>query len=157
MSLAQARLRIVPLSLKEANEYVATHHRHHKPVTGHRFSLGVVDLEGELVGVAICGRPVARMIDWHTSLEILRIATDGTDNACSALYGACRRVAKEMGFARILTYTLESEPGTSLRAAGWVQVSTSSGGEWGRPSRARKNVAPTTPKRRWEVAFSAAA
>lgn len=147
-------MKVVPLTLREANGYVAEHHRHHKPVRGHRFSLGAMH-DGQLVGVAIIGRPVARMIDQYRVCEVLRVATDGTPHACSALYGAARRTAKAMGFARIITYTLTSEPGTSLRAAGWVCAGETEGGEWGRPSRARQIVAPIEPKRRWEVVFTA--
>lgn len=156
-----ARLTVVPLTLREANEFVAVFHRHHKPVVGHRFSLGVMrhwsDTCKTLVGVAICGRPVARMTDWRTTVEVVRLATDGTQNACSALYGAARATAKAMGFQRITTFTLLSEPGTSLRAAGWTQTGVTEGGEWGRPSRSRQVVAPTEPKRRWEVRFEGAA
>jgi len=145
------RLYIVPLTLKEANDFVAVHHRHHKPVVGHRFSIGTMDEANQLRGVLIAGRPVARMTDWHTTLEVLRVATDGCRNACSVLYGAAKRIARHMGFERILTFTLETELGTSLKAAGWIQTGQTGGGEWGRPSRAREIVAPITPKRRWEL------
>src|SRR6185437_13836615 len=93
-------LSVVPLDLAEANAFVAAHHRHHKPVVGHRFSIGAV-VNGELVGVAIVGRPVARMRDDGLTVEITRLCTDGTKNACSFLYGACARGAFALGFKRI--------------------------------------------------------
>ena len=80
------------MELKEANAFVAKYHRHHGPVTGHRFSLGCVRREDQgLCGVAIVGRPLARKINDKTTVEVLRLCTDGTPNACSALYGACLR------------------------------------------------------------------
>lgn len=94
------------------------YHRHSRPTVGHKFSVGVAD--DELRGVAIVGRPVSRHLDDGTTLEITRVCTDGTPNACSMLYGACRRAAKAMGYARILTYTLPNEGGASLRAAGFI-------------------------------------
>jgi hypothetical protein len=152
MNKAQSRLTIVPLTLRESNAFVAQHHRHHKPARGCRFCLGVLDQDGTLRGVCIVGRPVARMVDQRKVCEVVRLATDGTPNACSALYGAAGRVAKAMGFEQIITYTLTTEPGTSLRAAGWVEVGETDGGSWDRPSRERTDKAPIIPKRRWEAA-----
>jgi hypothetical protein len=114
------RMIIRTCSLRDANAYVAQWHRHCRPTVGHKFSLAVVDADGGGIhGVAIVGRPVARGLDDGLTLEVNRVATDGTRNACSMLYGAARRAARELGYARIVTYILESEPGTSLRAAGW--------------------------------------
>lgn len=118
---------IRPLSLKEANAFVATLHRHNKPTSGHKYSLGCYK-NGVLVGVAIVGRPLARMLDDGQTLEVLRVCTDGTKNANSKLYGACVRVAKEMGYRTIYTYTLKSESGSSLRAAGWTEDGEAGGG-----------------------------
>lgn len=146
------RLTVVPLTLREANAFVAEHHRHHKPARGCRFCLGLVDELGQLRGVAIVGRPMARMIDQGKVCEVVRLATDGTQNACSMLYGACRRVAREMGFERVITYILESEPGTSLKAAGWTRAGETAGGTWSRPSRGRDDKHPLEPKVRWEAA-----
>ena len=115
------KLTIVPLSLRQANAVVAELHRHHKPARGHKFSIGVHDGE-HLVGAAIVGRPVARAYDDGRTLEVNRTATDGTPNANSALYGAAWRVAKEMGYDRLITYTQEGESGASLRGAGWKIV-----------------------------------
>src|SRR4051794_3010490 len=101
----------------------------HPPPRGHKFSVAVE--EGvEVVGVAICGRPVSRCLDDGLTLEVLRVCTTDTPNACSALYGAARRVAKEMGYQRIVTYTLASEAGTSLKASGWKQVADVAGRSW---------------------------
>jgi hypothetical protein len=96
---------------------------------------------------------VARLLDDGLTLEVNRVATDGCPNACSALYGACRRVAKEMGFRRILTYTLPEEGGASLRGAGWACAGEAGGRSWDKPGRRRVDKAPTCPKIRWEVAL----
>lgn len=152
----QSRLTIKPCELGEANAFVAKVHRHHKPTVGHRWSYCVVDEEGQTRGVAIVGRPVARAIDQHSIVEVLRVATDGCDNACSALYGAACRQQKAHGYNKAITYTLASEPGISLRAAGWRPVLVSDGGSWIRdaPGRSKKDVAPTIAKIRWECMCS---
>lgn len=117
-----------PISIREANAYVEKHHRHHGAKTGCRFAIAAYDDDG-LHGVAICSNPVARNADDGLTLEVARLCTDGTKNACSILYGACARIAKDMGFNKIQTYILESESGTSLKVTGWVCE-----GEAGRPS-----------------------
>ena len=106
-------LRLRPISLRDANEYVRQHHRHHKPVAGHKFSIGC-EADGELVGVIIAGRPVSRYLDDGFTLEVTRLCTNGAKNACSFLYGAAARAAAAMGYKRIITYTLESENGASF-------------------------------------------
>ena len=106
------------VELRDANDFVAKLHRHHAPCTGHRFSLGV-QTEAGLCGVAICGRPVGRMIPQSEVLEVNRCCTDGTRNACSWLYTAAARCAREMGFRAVITYTNVNEDGASLRACGW--------------------------------------
>lgn len=146
-----SRLRHTRIKLNEANAFVADLHRHHKPVVGHLFSLGAV-LEGKLVGVAIVGRPVARMRDDGLTAEVTRLCTDGTKNACSFLYGASARAAFALGFVRIGTYILASEPGTTLRAAGWRLIGQTQGGSWSRPSRGREDEHPTEPKLLFEAA-----
>jgi hypothetical protein len=146
------RLHLVPLRLREANEAVAMFHRHHKPVRGHLFSIGVADEEGNLVGAAIIGRPVARMLDDKLTAEVTRLVVrEGYPNACSMLYSASWRAARAMGYTRMVTYVLESESGVSLKASGWVRVGEAGGGSWSRPSRPRSDKAPTCPKVRWEV------
>lgn len=138
--LRRVALQIVPLTLKKANEYVAEHHRHHKPVVGHKFSIGVVDDEGELHGVCIVSRPIARHYDDGLTAEVTRTCTDGTPNANSALYGAAWRTAKGMGYRRLITYTQEGESGASLRGAGWTVVGERKArGSWAESSVALKD------------------
>lgn len=107
-----------PITLREANAYVVQNHRHHDRATGHKWSLGAYK-NGELCGVAIVGRPTGRRLDDGKTLEVTRLCTDGTRNACSFLYAAAARRARREGYAKIITFILQSEPGTSLRAAGW--------------------------------------
>lgn len=144
------RLSIERIDLGEANAFVRQHHRHHKPVIGHLFSLGAAK-EGKIVGVAIVGRPVARGRDDGVTAEITRLATDGTRNACSFLYGASARAAFALGFKRIGTYILASEPGTSLSAAGWRQIGEVRGRSWDTPSRPRVDKHPTQAKLLFEI------
>ena len=103
-------LEIVPMTLREANAFVEQNHRHHGPVVGHKFSIGISDGE-KIVGVAIVGRPVSRHLDDGWTLEVNRLCTDGSRNACSALYAAAWRAARAMGYKRLVTYILESETG----------------------------------------------
>lgn len=144
------KLRHVRIKLSEANEFVARLHRHHKPVVGHLFSIGAV-LGDELVGVAIVGRPVARMRDDGVTAEVTRLCTDGTRNACSFLYGASARAAFALGFQRIGTYILATESGGTLKAAGWRLIGETKGGSWSRPSRERSDKHPTQPKMLFET------
>lgn len=148
--MRQSTLDIVPITLRQAKEFVGEVHRHHGPPVGHRFSVGVENDEGELVGVAVMGRPVARAISQTKVLEVTRVATTGWPNACSALYGAACRIHKAHGFNHAITYTLASEPGTSLVAAGWKPVAYIRGRSWDTPSRRRGDVSPTDDKVRWE-------
>lgn len=130
-------LRLIPVTFKQAKEFVAEHHRHHKPPISHKFSVGVAAGE-QIVGVAMAGRPVARHYDDGYTLEVNRTATDGSDNANSMLYGAVRRAAKALGYRRVITYTQQGESGSSLRAAGWVKVKEiPPRAGWNTPARAR--------------------
>ena len=141
--------RMLPLTLAQANKLVLRWHRHHKPVIGYRFALGVA-LADELIGAAIVGRPVAAECDHYSTAEITRLVTNGHKNACSFLYAACARVAKEMGFWKIQTYILEDEPGTSLRAAGWQLEARTAGGNWNHSWRkGRREDQPLCRKQRW--------
>jgi hypothetical protein len=137
------------VELWEANEFVALHHRHHFKAQGHRFSLGAF-IGDKMVGVAIIGRPVARMTDHREVVEVTRLCTDGTPNACSKLYAAAARAAHALGYRRIQTFILDSESGTSLKASGWRLDGESSGGQWvhtdGKP---RRTDQPIQPKRRY--------
>ncbi|MEN7526993.1 XF1762 family protein [Cupriavidus sp. DL-D2] len=144
-------LRIVPISFAEANEFVAANHRHHKPVTGTKFCVAVADT-ARVVGVAMVGRPVARALDDGWTLEVNRVCTDGTRNACSKLYAAAWRAARALGYRKLITYTLPEEGGASLRAAGWRVVAETAGGSWNCPSRPRVDMHPTQGKLRWEAA-----
>lgn len=141
---------IVPCDLAEANAFVRQYHRHHPPVVGHKFSLSAVR-DDEVCGVAIVGRPVSRQLDDGLTLEVTRVATDGSRNACSALYGAARRATFALGYKRLVTYTLASESGSSLRGAGWKLIGEAGGGSWSRKRRPRVDKAPTEPKLRWEA------
>ena len=138
------------IELKTANAYVTEHHRHHGAVRGHRFSLACYE-DGRLCGVAIIGRPCSRRIDQHMTVEILRLCTDGTKNACSKLYGACRRAAKTLGYERLITYILDDETGKSLLASGFRYCYTNKGGSWNQPRRPRSDKAPVCPKRLYEI------
>lgn len=145
------RLFPVPLELSEANTFVALHHRHHKPSQGHRFSLGCLDGDGVVHGAAIIGRPVARLAGAPRDVpEVVRLVTDGTPNACSILYAAAARAGAALGFKRIQTYVLGTEPGTSLKASGWQYDGEAGGGQWkhtdGKP---RRSDQPTEVKGRW--------
>jgi hypothetical protein len=119
-------LRIIPVTLEEANDFVRRYHRHNKPVLGSRFCIGVKN--DNLCGVAIAGRPIAPALDDGLTMEITRVCTDGTYNAASMLYGACRKTAWAMGYDRIFTYTLPEEGGASLKAAGFKLDKEDAGG-----------------------------
>ncbi|BCB84440.1 XF1762 family protein [Phytohabitans suffuscus] len=146
-------LRIVPVSFHEACSFVDEWHRHHRAPQGHKFSIGAANEADELVGVAIIGRPVARPLDDRLTLEVTRMATNGTPNACSLLYGAAWRAAKALGYRRLVTYLQAEESGVSLRAVQWKIVAHLpprrgwSTGCRPRTARGTDNVART----RWEA------
>lgn len=129
-------MEIVPISLEEANAFVSVHHRHHKPVVGHKYSIAVA-VAGQVRGVVIVGRPVARRLDNGWTLEVNRCCTDGVKNGCSALYGAAWRAAKALGYKRLITYTLPQEGGASLRASNWKCLGEKGGGNWNVKTRPR--------------------
>lgn len=112
-------MKIVPITLRAAQAFIAELHRHNKPPRGWKFGVGLQDDSGKLVGVATAGRPVARHLDDGLCLEINRTCTDGTKNANSMLYGAIWRAGKAMGYKRCITYTQSDESGASLKAAGF--------------------------------------
>lgn len=142
-------LQIVPITLRAANAYVAENHAHHGPVVGHLFAVAC-QRGGALCGVAIVGRPSARMLQDGRTCEVTRVCTDRTPHAASKLIAAATRAAFALGYTRVCSYTLAEELGTSYRAAGWVPVAESGGGTWARTSRPRTDKHPTGPKRRWE-------
>ena len=121
------RVRTVPVTFAEARAFIAEWHRHHRPPAGHKFSIG-----------AVVGRPVARLLQDSLTLEVTRVATDGTPNACSLLYAAAWQATKALGYRRLLTYTQRGESGASLRAAGWrIVAARPPAPGWSRPSRPR--------------------
>jgi hypothetical protein len=145
-------MKLVPVDLAAANDYVRRLHRHSKPTVGHRFSVGL-EADGQLRGVAIAGRPVARALDDGSTLEILRVCTDGVRNGCTRLYGACCRAGAALGYELAITYTLASEGGASLRAAGFRPVAEVRDRQWGCPSRPREQRDLVGGKIRWERAL----
>jgi hypothetical protein len=145
-------MRVVPLTYKEANTVIARFHRHNRPVVGARFCLGA-EHEGKIVGVATVGRPVARMLATPGVAEVTRLCTtdDAPKNTCSFLYAAARRTWQTMGGTKLITYTLQTESGASLRAAGWIQAATTKPAQWGRKGRPRKDQdVCNQAKFRWE-------
>lgn len=146
-------MRAVPLELKRANEFVESLHRHHPPVYRDKFRIGC-EKDGRLVGVVQLGRPVARGLDDGKTIEVVRLCTDGTPYVCSYLYGKAARIAREMGYERIVTYILDEEPGTSLKASGWKLDGITDAKSWDCPSRPRKTAAPTCAKQRWIKSFT---
>jgi hypothetical protein len=141
---------LAPISIAEANAFVSIHHRHHRPVPGAKFCIAVTDGE-KVCGVAIVGRPVARLLDNGLTLEVNRCCTDGTRNACSMLYGAAWRAAKALGYLKLITYTLPDEGGASLRASGWKLIGERGGGTWNRNQRLRVDTHPLQKKLLWEA------
>ena len=142
-------MKLIPVSIRDATEFVRQYHRHHQPPRGAIFAVAVGDTE--INGVAMVGRPVARMLQDGWTAEVIRVATDGSDNACSMLYAACWRACRAMGYHKLITYTLNTEPGTSLRAAGWKMIGETGGGSWSSPSRPRVDRHPLQLKIKWEA------
>jgi hypothetical protein len=169
------KLRIVPVTWGDSCGFVDMWHRHLKAPPGHKFCLGVADDLDVLVGVAITGRPVARMNQDGLTLEVTRTATDGTRNAGSMLYAACWQAAKALGYRRLITYNHArvegpacaenpcahescrlvrlSESGDSLRGAGWLVVAERAARPgWNMPSRPRDNDGyESIPRTLWEA------
>jgi hypothetical protein len=146
-------LTVVPIKFKAACEFISQHHRHHKPPQGWMFGCGIAE-DGRLCGVAMVGRPVARRLDDGLTVEVTRLCTDGTKNAASALYAACWRAARALGYLRLGTYILASEPGTTLKAAGWQELYWVKGRSWTCPSRPRNDGHPLDDKLYWQKASS---
>ena len=148
-------MRIIPFTLRKANEFVKLHHRHSKTVVGCKFSIAAISEAGDVIGIAIVGRPVARKLDDGLTGEIVRTCTDGTKNVNSFLYGACARIWKEMGGKKIITYTLETESGISLKASGFKHIDTTKAVSKGKGWTNRKNrewqpKVHSLKKYRWE-------
>ena len=144
-------IEITPCFLSEARDFVAEHHRHHPAPVGGLFAVAV-SLGGEVVGVAIVGRPVARGSDKGFTAEVTRLCVlEGQQNACSMLYAACWRAARAMGYRKLITYTLASESGTSLRASGWKEIGKVTGRSWSCKSRPRVDKHPLQDKIKWSA------
>lgn len=142
-------MQIQPITFREACEFVNLHHRHHNATVGCKFCIGLFEC-GEMIGCAVCGRPVSRYLDDGLTCEINRLCTDGTKNACSKLYGACCRVAKAMGYKLIITYILESENGASLKASNFKCDGIAGGTHW-TGSRNKNQKIPCEMKTRWSM------
>lgn len=150
-------MKIVPITLRQAREFVQEHHRHHDMPQGGLWAIALMD-DGDpcaprLMGVAIAGRPVSRVLQRQGYCEIIRVCVlENARNGCSMLYARCRRIAQLMGYVRTVSYTLPSEGGASLRAAGFTRAAETAGGSWSCPSRPRRDSHPLDPKTRWESA-----
>ena len=113
-------MELIPINLREANDFVLSFHRHNKPTQGGKFAIGLTSDKG-LIGVAIVGRPVARLLEDDFTAEVRRLCVneEAERNACSKLYSACWRACRAMGYKKLITYTLQTETGESLRGAGF--------------------------------------
>lgn len=150
MDSARPKIRLAPITLRKANAYIAELHRHHKPARGCLICVSAISDDG-IHGVAIAGRPVARMASDGYTAEVTRCCTDGTANIPSMLYRALWRAVKAVGYKKLLTYTLPEESGASLRGAGFSLIGQAGGGSWSRPGRPRHDHHPVQPKQRWEI------
>jgi hypothetical protein len=150
MAETKERLAVVPCSISDAIEFIRQHHRHHRPPESGYFACAVAISE-RVCGVAIVGRPNARGLQDGFTADVTRCATDGTEHACSKLYAACWRAARAIGYRRMGTYTLATEPGTSLIAAGWKELYRVKGRSWDTPARPRVDRHPLQDKIRWGV------
>ena len=143
-------LELQPITYGEACRFISRHHSHHLPPQGWKFGVAVNDSK-KVVGVITVGRPVSRHLDNGWTLEVTRCCTDGTRHVASMLYAAAWRACKALGYKRLITYTLITEAGTSLKAAGWKSLYTSPGGSWSCQSRPRVDKAPLVEKTLWEA------
>jgi len=151
--ITDEKYQIIPIRVSKANKFVEEHHRHNKPVDhrGHRFSLGLM-YKNCLIGVAIAGQPIARQNDDGFTLEIQRVCVlEGYPNANSMLYGRIKRIGMLMGYKKIITYTLQSETGSSLKAVGATSKPIRVG-SWNRPNRPRQEQEISLkPKLKWTL------
>lgn len=143
-------MRDVPLTREQANAFIDEKHRHHDATGRDKYRVGV-EVGGKLVGVVQVGNPCARALCDGKTLEVVRLCTDGSRNVCSYLYSKAARVAKELGYEKIITYILDTESGASLRAAGWHKEADTKGHSWDSPSRPRSTTAPICDKQRWAM------
>ena len=130
----------IPMELRDVQNYINENHRHHKASHRDKFRIGCVS-DGKIVGVIQVGRPVSRYLDDGKTLEVLRLCSDGTKDVCSFLYSKSARIAKEMGYSKIITYILSTESGISLKASGWhLEENNVGGSDWNVPSRPREVI-----------------
>ena len=145
------RYQIIPLSLKQAQRFINEHHRHHSAPHRDKYRIGLA-MDGQLIGCIMVGRPVSRVLDDGQTLEVNRCCVlTGYKNACSKLYSSAAKIAKLLGYSRIITYTLDIELGHSLVASGWKRDGQTKGRNWSTPSRLRdqKSEYQTIDKTRW--------
>jgi len=145
-----SKLELIPIKQDEAKAFINKIHRHHKAPVGSIFQIAVA-LNDKIVGVVMVGRPVARHLDNGWTLEVNRLCTDGTKNVCSMLYSASWRVAKNLGYKKLITYILKEENGISLKASGWKLIGEKGGGSWNSKTRARVDKHPTQTKLKFEI------
>lgn len=148
-------MNLCPITLSDAHEFVRRTHRHHRPAQGGLFAVAVAEGD-EVVGVAVIGRPVSRMLSDGWTAEVTRLATNGERNACSMLYRAAWRACRALGYRRLVTYTLATEGGASLRGAGFKNIGVAGGGSWSCKSRPRVDRHPLQEKIRWELTVDTA-
>lgn len=148
------KLTIKPTHIKDAKEFVSQYHRHNIPPVGGKFAISCYG-DDRLCGVAICGRPVAQKLDNGITLEIYRNCTDGTYNACSKLYGACCQIARIMGYKKVITYSLKSENGASLKAANFIWRGEAGGIAWTGDRKRNYYISPEEMKNKWEMELNA--
>jgi hypothetical protein len=153
-------LTLAPITVSAALKQVKAWHRHLPDLQGGLFAVALVD-GAKCVGVGIAGNPsrvwqaTGRIVISRCAiLEALPrvVGSDGTEHAapgCSIVYGALARAAQALGYLEAWTYTLPGEDGRSVKAAGFVDMGLTDGGEWSRPSRARAAAVRPEPKRRW--------
>lgn len=144
-------LNVVPVTFSEACAFIQQHHRHHLPPRFHKFSLAIADADNVIRAVCVVNRPVAIALDDGWTLEVIRLASDGCQNACSCAYAAAWRATKALGYKKLITYILDTERGASLEAAGWRVVGVCGGGTWNRKARPRVDKHPLQKKIRWEM------
>lgn len=147
-------MRAAPITLADANRFVAVFHRHNGSLPSAKFAIAAIDEYANVRGIAIAGLPKARLSDDGGTLEVNRVCTDGARNACSFLYGSCKRAAKALGYAQLITYTQADEDGASLKASGWTCEGEAGGGSWARQHRPRTSSVGGL-KQRWRIVLAA--
>jgi hypothetical protein len=142
-------MKLIPIKQRDARAFVDAHHRHNKAPRGSVFQIGL-EKDNELIGCIMVGRPVSRNLDNGITLEVNRTCIDGYHkNACSMLLGAAVRAAKALGWKKIITYTLPSESGSSLKGAGWTLEGPSTTGNWNSRKDRQVQMFKGICKKRW--------